>query len=58
MSSALAQQFEDQGTLLFGRDEIPLSDKEWQRLEELINKVDYEHVVGGDATPKRLLVQS
>lgn len=49
MSNTAAQKFDDQGTLLFSKDEIPLSEKEWQRLEELIHKVEYEHVVGGDA---------
>lgn len=49
MSNAVAQQFDDLGTLLFSKDEIPLSEKEWQQLEALINMVEYEHVVGGDA---------
>ena len=48
MSNATAQ-LDEQGTLLFNENEIPLSRKEWQQLEELINKVEYEHVVGGDA---------
>lgn len=49
MNHCVAQQFDEHGTLLFSKKEIPLSDKEWQLLEELINMVDYEHVVGGDA---------
>jgi len=48
VSNATAQ-LEEQGTLLFSESEIPLSKKEWQQLEQLINKVEYEHVVGGDA---------
>ena len=49
MSNVAAQKFDEQGTLLFGKNEIPLSDQEWQQLEELINQAEYEHVVGGDA---------
>ena len=48
MGNAIAQ-FNEQGTLLFSEKEIPLSEKEWQRLEQLVNTVEYEHVVGGDA---------
>jgi hypothetical protein len=48
VSSAIAQ-LEEQGTLLFSENEIPLSKKEWQQLEQLVNKVEYEHVIGGDA---------
>jgi hypothetical protein len=44
-----AQQFDEQGTLLFDKNEIPLNEEEWQQLETLIHAVDYEHVVGGDA---------
>lgn len=49
MNLSIAQQFDEQGTLLFAQNEIPLSDKEWQQLEELVSTVDYEHIVGGDA---------
>lgn len=49
MSNVVAQEFDEQGTLLFGKNEIPLNDNEWQQLEDLINQVEYEHVVGGDA---------
>ena len=48
MSNVVAQQFDERGTLLFSKDEIPLNDEEWQQLEQLINSAEYEHVVGGD----------
>lgn len=44
-----AELFEQQGTLQFDRSDIPLSEKEWQQLESLINEVDYRHIIGGDA---------
>ena len=40
---------EQQATLLFTPEEIPLSKQEWRQLAELLSKSDYEHVVGGDA---------
>lgn len=43
------QQFEEQGTLLFNDIEFPLSSKEWQHIESLLDDVEYEHIVGGDA---------
>lgn len=49
MSAAVAQQFEQNGTLLFAEQQIPLQAQHWQQLENLLNEVDYEHVVGGDA---------
>lgn len=49
MVNALEKNFEQQGTLLFEQKDIPLDENEWLRLEEIINNVDYEHVVGGDA---------
>lgn len=44
-----AQQLETNGTLLFQQAELPLSENEWHQLEKLIDEVDHEHVVGGDA---------
>ena len=49
MSNAIAEKFDEQGTLLFRQDELPLSKEEWKQLESLVNEVEYEHVVGGDA---------
>ena len=43
------QQFEEKGTLLFNEVEIPLTQEEWQRIENLLDEVEYEHIVGGDA---------
>lgn len=49
MSGTDAQQFEKQGTLLFAKEEIPLTNNEWKYLEELVYSAEYEHVIGGDA---------
>ena len=49
MSASAQQQFKQQGTLLFNENEVPLSAEEWQHIETLLNEVDYEHIVGGDA---------
>ncbi len=40
---------EQQATLLFEENEIPLSSREWQQLAELLAKSEYDHIVGGDA---------
>lgn len=40
---------EQQATLLFEEDEIPLTKQEWQRLAELLERSEYEHIIGGDA---------
>lgn len=34
---------------MYARGEIPLADEEWQQLETLLQGLDYDHVVGGDA---------
>ena len=44
-----AEQFEQQGTLMFNEMELPLTGQEWQQIESLLNEVEYEHIVGGDA---------
>ena len=41
---------EQQATLLFAKDEIPLAEHEWQQLAELLAKSEYEHIIGGDAS--------
>jgi len=41
---------EQQATLLFAEDEIPLAEHEWQQLAELLAKSEYEHIIGGDAS--------
>ncbi len=38
-----------QPTLLFEEDDIPLSDKQWQQLAHILAKSDYKHIIGGDA---------
>ena len=40
---------EQQATLLFEENEIPLNKKEWDALTELLSKSEYEHIIGGDA---------
>lgn len=49
MRTDAQQQFEKQGTLLFNDIELPLNNEDWQEIEALLNEVDYEHIVGGDA---------
>ena len=44
-----AEQFEQHGTLMFNETELPLTEQEWQQIESLLNEVEYEHIVGGDA---------
>ena len=48
---AMQQKFdlEQQTTLLFEADEIPLTRQEWQQLAELLTKSEYQHIIGGDA---------
>ena len=45
----LAEQFEEQGSLMFNATEIPLTSEEWLHIENLLNEVEYKHIVGGDA---------
>jgi hypothetical protein len=40
---------EQQATLLFEENEIPLTKQEWQRLAELLASSEYDHIIGGDA---------
>ncbi len=40
---------QQQATLLFAENEIPLLKHEWQQLAELLAQSDYEHIIGGDA---------
>ena len=40
---------EQQPTLLFEENEIPLSKQEWQQLSVLLADSEYEHIIGGDA---------
>ena len=49
MKTNIKQQFNEQGTLLFNDIEFPLASAEWQQIEELLDDVEYEHIVGGDA---------
>lgn len=49
MKKNVKQQFDEQGTLLFNDIEFPLTSAEWQYIENLLDEVEYEHIVGGDA---------
>lgn len=40
---------EQQATLLFEENDIPLNSQEWQQLADLLAKSEYEHIIGGDA---------
>ncbi len=40
---------EQQATLLFEENEIPLTSEEWQQLAALLDVSEYDHIVGGDA---------
>ena len=40
---------EQQATLLFEENEIPLTRLEWQQLAELLANSEYDHIIGGDA---------
>jgi len=40
---------QQQATLLFEQSAIPLSRAEWQELAGILEKSDYQHVIGGDA---------
>ena len=45
----LKYDLQQQSTLLFDKAELPLSQLEWQQLEALLSRSQYQHVVGGDA---------
>lgn len=49
MNSSAEKKFETQGTLLFTQEEVPMEEGEWRQLEKILDEVEYEHVVGGDA---------
>jgi hypothetical protein len=40
---------EEQSTLVFDEQDLPLSRQEWQQLSRLLAESEYQHVVGGDA---------
>ncbi len=40
---------EQQATLLFEENDIPLNSQEWQQLADLLAKSEYDHIIGGDA---------
>ena len=40
----------EKGTLLYSRAQLPLDEAEWQRLEQLLRQVEYDHVIAGDSS--------
>lgn len=40
---------QQQETLVFEEQQLPLSHQEWQQLADIMLKSDYQHIVGGDA---------
>ena len=40
---------EQQPTLMFEQDEVPLTEHEWRQLSDILGRSDYEHIIGGDA---------
>jgi len=49
MNAQPVYDIEQQATLLFEEDEIPLTKEEWQQLAALLASSEYEHIIGGDA---------
>ena len=49
MNAQANYDIEQQATLLFEPEDIPLSKQEWRQLADILSKSNYEHVVGGDA---------
>jgi hypothetical protein len=47
--SSVEYDLENQSTLLFEENEIPLTVDEWLKLAELLAESDYQHIVSGDA---------
>ena len=44
----LSEEFQRKGAIVALRDEIPLSDDHWCQLENLLHRMDYAKVIGGD----------
>ena len=40
---------EQQSTLVFDEQDLPLTRQEWQQLAELLADSEYQHIIGGDA---------
>jgi len=49
MNTQQDYDIEQQATLLFAESEIPLNEKEWFQLADLLAKSEYEHIIAGDA---------
>ena len=49
MNAQTQYDIEQQATILFKEEEIPLTRQEWQQLSTLLLSSEYEHVIGGDA---------
>jgi hypothetical protein len=44
----LSMEFQRYGALVIAPEELPMSAAQWERLESILNNMDYEKVVGGD----------
>lgn len=49
MNAQVNYDIDQQATLLFEPEDIPLNKQEWRQLAEILSKSNYEHVIGGDA---------
>ena len=44
-----ALRLESEGTLMYPRERVPMTVRDWNRLKTLARKAQYDYVVGGDA---------
>lgn len=49
MQNTQLYNLKQENTLVFEEPQLPLSSQEWQQLEDILAKSDYQHIVGGDA---------
>jgi len=49
INNSVEYDLEQQATLVFEEQEIPLSRQEWLQLSELLASSQYQHIIGGDA---------
>lgn len=49
MKNTQQYNLDQQSTLIFEEQQLPLTKQEWQQLEKIMAKSNYEHVIGGDA---------
>jgi len=49
IQSTAEYDLEQQATLVFEEQDVPLTGQEWQQLAELLANSEYQHIIGGDA---------